>query len=49
MFAAMCKRKEVWVVEGAAHTDLYAAAGEEYERKVLDFFASNLRMSEARP
>ena len=43
LFAAAREPKELWVVEGAAHTDLHAAAREEYERRVLDFFDRNLR------
>lgn len=35
--------KELWVVEGAAHTDLHAAAGREYEQRILAFFADKLR------
>lgn len=42
LFAAAREPKELWVVEGAAHTDLHAAAREEYERRVLDFFAKTL-------
>lgn len=43
LFAAARGPKELWVVEGAAHTDLHAAAREEYERRVLDFFDKSLR------
>ena len=43
LFAAARAPKELWVVEGAAHADLHAAAREEYERRVLDFFDKCLR------
>jgi uncharacterized protein len=43
LFAAARGPKELWVVEGAAHTDFHAAAREEYERRVLDFFDRSLR------
>lgn len=42
LFGAARDPKELWVVEGAAHTDLHAASREEYERRVLDFFAKTL-------
>ena len=35
--------KEFWAVEGAAHVDLYAYAGAEYERRVGSFLARYLR------
>jgi fermentation-respiration switch protein FrsA (DUF1100 family) len=35
--------KALWAVQGAAHVDLHRFAGEEYERRVLDFFAGWLR------
>lgn len=42
LFGAAREPKELWVVAGAAHTDLHAVARAEYERRVLDFFAKNL-------
>jgi uncharacterized protein len=42
LFAAAREPKELWVVEGAAHTDLHAAARAEYERRVLDFLDQSL-------
>jgi uncharacterized protein len=43
LYDAAAEPKELWVVEGAAHVDLHAAAGKEYERRVLDFFNDKLR------
>lgn len=42
MFAAAGEPKELWVVAGAKHVDLYAAEKEEYERHVLGFFGKYL-------
>ena len=36
-------QKEFWPVEGAAHEDLYAFTGDEYERRVGAFLALQLR------
>jgi fermentation-respiration switch protein FrsA (DUF1100 family) len=35
--------KDLWIVPGAAHVDLYTYAGPEYARRVLAFFAAHLR------
>ena len=43
MYDAASEPKEIWVVDGAAHTDLHARAGAEYERRVLAFLRKNLR------
>ena len=43
LFAAARPPKELWVVEGAAHESFHRFAGGEYERRVLAFFARNLR------
>jgi uncharacterized protein len=43
MFAAASEPKELWVVDGAAHVDLYAVAKRDYQRRVLDFFARHLK------
>lgn len=45
LFARARAPKELWVVPGAAHEDLYAVAGAEYERRVLGFFDRYLRRS----
>jgi fermentation-respiration switch protein FrsA (DUF1100 family) len=42
IFAAAAEPKELWIVEGAGHTDLHAQNKEEYERRVLSFFKSRL-------
>ena len=38
MFNAASEPKELWVVDGARHVDLYPVTKEAYERRVLDFF-----------
>lgn len=43
MFSVAAEPKELWVVEGAQHTDLYAVKKQEYEQRVLKFFESQLR------
>jgi pimeloyl-ACP methyl ester carboxylesterase len=43
LFEAAAEPKEFWAVEGAAHVDLYTAAGREYERRVLGFLGRHLR------
>lgn len=37
IFAAAARPKELWVVEGAKHTDLHALKKEEYEQRILKF------------
>jgi fermentation-respiration switch protein FrsA (DUF1100 family) len=43
LFAAASEPKQLWVVGGASHQDLHAFARDEYERRVLAFFAQSLR------
>src|ERR1700754_401047 len=43
MFAAAAEPKELWIVEGAEDTDLYAEKEQEYEQRVLSFFQAALR------
>jgi uncharacterized protein len=43
MFAAAAEPKELWIVEGAKHTDLHAEKTQEYEQRVLGFFEARLR------
>jgi fermentation-respiration switch protein FrsA (DUF1100 family) len=43
MFSAAAEPKELWVVEGAKHTDLYVEKKQEYEQRVLRFFENRLR------
>lgn len=42
MFAAACEPKELWVVNGAKHVDLYSVAKREYEQHVVEFFSKYL-------
>jgi fermentation-respiration switch protein FrsA (DUF1100 family) len=42
MFDAASEPKELWVVAGAKHVDLYQVTKEAYERRVLDFFRRHL-------
>jgi uncharacterized protein len=43
MFAAAAEPKELWIVEGARHTDLHAEKTQEYEQRMLKFFEAQLR------
>ncbi|WP_216844748.1 alpha/beta hydrolase [Rhodanobacter sp. L36] len=43
MFEQAASPKELWVVSGAQHLDLYRFAGGAYEARVLDFFNKWLR------
>jgi fermentation-respiration switch protein FrsA (DUF1100 family) len=43
MFEAASEPKELWVVNGAKHVDLYAVEKKEYEQHVLGFFGKYLR------
>jgi fermentation-respiration switch protein FrsA (DUF1100 family) len=42
VFAAAAEPKSFWEVPGAAHVDLHAFVGEEYERRIDAFFAGHL-------
>jgi len=42
MFHAATEPKQLWVVDGAEHVDLYRYAGAAYKARVLDFFAAYL-------
>lgn len=46
MFAAAAEPKELWIVEGAKHTDLYAEKKQEYEQRILKFFEDRLRIQQ---
>lgn len=46
MFRAAAEPKELWIVEGAAHIDLYAHRKAEYEQHVLSFFKKQLTQSQ---
>jgi fermentation-respiration switch protein FrsA (DUF1100 family) len=43
LFAAASQPKDLWVVEGARHEDLHRFTAREYERRILAFFARELR------
>ncbi|MFZ6645091.1 alpha/beta hydrolase [Undibacterium sp. TJN25] len=43
MFARANAPKTLWMVEGAAHVDLYAYGKAQYERKISEFFSAHLR------
>jgi len=42
LFDAAAEPKQLWLVEGAAHVDMLSFAKAEYEKRVLDFLATNL-------
>ncbi len=42
LFQAASEPKELWIVDGAGHEDLYRFAKQEYEQRVLKFFAASL-------
>jgi dipeptidyl aminopeptidase/acylaminoacyl peptidase len=48
LFAAAHEPKELFAVPGAAHSEAHAVAGDEYERRVLDFLARYLDGAPAR-
>ena len=43
IFAAASQPKQLWLVPGAAHVNLHDFAKEEYERRILEYFAKYLR------
>jgi uncharacterized protein len=43
MFDAATGPKELWVVHGARHVDLYRYVGADYKARVLNFFDTWLR------
>jgi fermentation-respiration switch protein FrsA (DUF1100 family) len=43
LFGAAGEPKELWVVSGAEHVDLFPLAKEEYQQRVLGFFEKYLR------
>lgn len=45
LFQAASEPKELWVVEGAAHVDLYDFSPEAYKTKLSEFLAKHLRGS----
>jgi fermentation-respiration switch protein FrsA (DUF1100 family) len=47
VFSAAHPPKELWLIPGAGHVDLYAHAPAEYERRILSFFNLHLRAPRA--
>ena len=45
LFQAASEPKDLWIVEGAAHVDLYAFSPEVYESKISGFLSRYLRSS----
>jgi uncharacterized protein len=43
MFSAAAEPKELWLVDGAAHEDLYQAAPQEYQSRILGFLNRHMR------
>lgn len=43
LFNAAREPKELWIINGAQHVDLYALAKAEYEQRVLTFLGQHLR------
>ena len=46
LFASAREPKELWIVDGAAHVDLYEFAPAEYERRIGVFMARNLDLAD---
>ena len=49
IFAAVHAPKQLWLVEGAAHVNLHNYARQDYEGRVGQFLAANLRSTSGRP
>ena len=47
MFAAAIEPKQLWMIEGALHEDLYDFVPNEYEPRVLEFFREHLATKHA--
>lgn len=43
IYAAAAQPKQLWIVDGAAHIDLYAFGQKKYEQKIAAFFGEYLR------
>ena len=43
LFAVASQPKQSWWIDGAAHTDMHMFAKAEYERRVMEFLAENLK------
>jgi fermentation-respiration switch protein FrsA (DUF1100 family) len=42
LFAAAAEPKELWIINNAAHEDIYARQGADYERRILSFLDKSL-------
>jgi fermentation-respiration switch protein FrsA (DUF1100 family) len=42
LYASTDEPKELWLIEGAKHNDMAEKGGEEYTRRIVDFFKKNL-------
>src|SRR4030095_15383143 len=42
LFAAASEPKQLWIVKGAHHQDLYRFAPKEYEQRILEFLECTL-------
>ena len=49
LYDSIAGPKEIWLVPGAAHGDLHAISGKEYERRVLRFFSSAMKKNARLP
>jgi len=45
IFAAVHGDKQLWLVDGAAHVNLYRYAGQEYARRVGGFLKTHLQQA----
>lgn len=43
LFSAALEPKTLWIINGAAHVDIYRFAGFDYETHILEFFAKQLK------
>jgi fermentation-respiration switch protein FrsA (DUF1100 family) len=48
LFAAAPEPKEMWVLPAAKHQNFHELAGEEYEQRILDYFARHIHGGEPR-
>ena len=44
MFTAAPAPKELWLVEGATHNDLYRLSPDEYKTRVVRFLKQHMRL-----
>ena len=46
LYEAAAEPKELWMIEGAKHEDLYRFAGKDYEKRITKYFSKHLRGSD---